>query len=135
MGRKRHLLVDTLGLIMLVVVHSAGVQDRDGARLVLGKLKGVFGRLKLIWVDGGYSGKLQEWLSKLLPWRRIQIEVVKRKDLKKFEVLPKRWIVERTFAWLGFYRRLAKDYEARLDHSEAMILLASTRQMLKRLSS
>src|SRR6478736_726533 len=69
MGRKRHILVDTLGLIMLVMVHSADIQDRAGARLVLAKLKGIFGSLKLIWVDGGYSGKLQEWLSVLMPWR------------------------------------------------------------------
>ena len=135
MGRKRHILVDTLGLIMLVMVHSADIQDRVGARLVLAKLKGAFGSLKLIWVDGGYSGKLQEWLSALLPWRSIQIEVVKRSQLHTFKILPKRWIVERSFAWLGFYRRLSKDYEARLDHSEAMILLASSRQMLKRLSN
>jgi len=135
MGRKRHILVDTLGLIMLVMVHSADIQDRVGARLVLAKLKGAFGSLKLIWVDGGYSGKLQEWLAALLPWRSIRIEVVKRSQLHTFKILPKRWIVERSFAWLGFYRRLAKDYEARLDHSEAMILLASSRQMLKRLSN
>ena len=135
MGRKRHILVDTLGLIMLVMVHSADIQDRVGARLVLAKLKGAFGSLKLIWVDGGYSGKLQEWLAALLPWRSIRIEVVKRSQLHTFKILPKRWIVERSFAWLGFYRRLSKDYEARLDHSEAMILLASSRQMLKRLSN
>ena len=134
MGRKRHILVDTLGLIMLVMVHSADIQDRVGARLVLEKLKGAFGSLKLIWVDGGYSGKLQEWLAALLPWRSIKIEVVKRSELHTFKILPKRWIVERTFAWMEFYRRLAKDYEARIDHSEAMVLLASSRLMLKRLS-
>jgi putative transposase len=103
--------------------------------MALSQLKGTFGALKLIWVDGGYSGKLQEWLCALLPWRSIKIEVVKRSQLHTFKILPKRWIVERSFAWLGFYRRLAKDYEAKTDLSEATILLASSRQMLKRLSS
>ena len=135
MGRKRHILVDTLGLIMLVMVHSADIQDRVGARLVLAKLKGTFGSLKLLWVDGGYSGRLQEWLHTLLPWRSIKVEVVKRSQLHTFKILPKRWIVERSFAWFGGYRRLAKDYEARLDHSEAIILIAASRLMLKRLTS
>ena len=97
MGRKRHLLVDTLGLILAVVVHPANIQDRDGARLVLRKLEGAFGWLRLIWVDGGYAGvALAQWLKALLPRRGLRLEVVKRTELHRFKVLPKRWIVERT---------------------------------------
>ena len=130
MGRKRHLLVDTLGLILIVVVHAANIQDRDGARLVLEKLGGCLRRLKLIWVDGGYGGAFVDWAR--LMFRRM-IKVVKRSDLHSFVVLPRRWVVERTFAWLGKYRQLSKDYETLPFSSETMIYLAMINLMLHRL--
>lgn len=131
-GRKRHLVVDTLGLILAVVVHPANIQDRDGAKLVLEKLLGLFPRLHLIWADGGYAGKLVDWTAQLGKW---VLEIVKRNDdLKGFVVLPRRWIVERTFGWLGRYRRLSKDYEELPATSENMILLAMTNLMLRRLA-
>jgi putative transposase len=135
MGRKRHLLVDTLGLILAVVVHSADIQDRDGARLVLQKLTASFGWLRLIWVDGGYAGHaLGQWLKALLPRRGLRLEVVKRQELHRFKVLPKRWIVERTFGWLSHYRRFAKDYEYHPANSEALILIAASHLMVRRLA-
>lgn len=116
---------------MCVVVHSAAVQDRDGAKLALTKLVGVFGRLKLIWADGGYAGQLITWAYTLGRWT---LEIVKRSDdVKGFKVLPKRWIVERTFAWFGKYRRLSKDYESLTDSSESMIRLAMINLMIHRL--
>src|SRR5882757_6437430 len=136
LGRKRHLLVDTLGLILHVVVHSAAIQDREGAKLVLPILLQRFGWLRCIFVDGGYAGELVHWCKRLLPRRGLRLEVVKRSDAHKhrFHILPKRWIVERTFGWLSKFRRLAKDYEFRTDNSEAMILIAATRLMLARLA-
>ena len=114
-----------------MVVHSASVQDRDGAKLVLQKLVGMFGRLKLIWADGGYAGQLIEWTKTLGRWT---LQIVKRSDdVKGFKVLPKRWIVERTFAWLGKYRRLSKDYESLTESSEAMIRIAMINLMIHRL--
>jgi putative transposase len=134
-GRKRHILVDTLGLVLVCVVHSASVQDRDGARDVLRLLEGAFGRIGKIWADGGYAGALVEWVSKLRRRRRIDLEIVKRSDdAKGFEVLPRRWIVERTFAWLENSRRLAKDYETTIGSSRAMIHIAMIRLMVKRLA-
>ncbi len=136
-GRKRHVVVDTLGLVLAVVVHSAAVQDRDGALAVLAKLLpfGLFPRLALIWADGGYAGRLVKMLDRLrrpLGWR---LEIVKRTDdMVGFVVLPKRWIVERTFGWFGRYRRLAKDYEEHPHNSETMIRLAMINVMLHRLS-
>jgi len=136
LGRKRHLLVDTLGLILHVVVHSAAIQDRDGARLVLQVLLARFGWLRCIFVDGGYAGALVGWVKELLPKRGLKLEVVKRSDANqhRFAILPKRWIVERTFGWLSKFRRLSKDYEFRTDNSETMILIAATRLMLARLA-
>ena len=135
MGRKRHLLVDTLGLILAVVVHPASIQDRDGARLVLGKLTHAFGWLRRIWVDGGYTGNpLSQWIKALLPRRGLRLEVVKRTELHTFQILPKRWIVERTFGWLSNYRRFAKDYEYHPANSEAFILIAASKLMLARLA-
>lgn len=123
--------MDTLGLVLAVVVHAASVQDRDGAKLVLAKLLGLYPRLKLIWADGGYAGKLIDWTLALGGW---VLQIVKRcDDIKGFAVLPKRWIVERTFAWLGRYRRLSKDYEMLPASSEAMILLAMINLMVHRL--
>jgi putative transposase len=135
MGRKRHILVDTLGLILHVVVHPASIQDRDGAKLVLPILRNKFGWLRCVFADGGYSGELVSWCRKLLPRRGLRLEIVKRSDtdLHKFKILPKRWIVERTFGWLSKSRRLSKDYEHRTENSEAMILLSAIRLMLTRL--
>ena len=105
-GRKRHILVDTLGLILAVVVTAASVQDRDGARSVLEVLRHQFTRVRLIWADGAYAGDLAAWLWALRPWRKVRLEIVKRpKGVKGFRLLPWRWIVERTFGWLGHYRR------------------------------
>ena len=102
-GMKRHLLVDTLGLVLIVVNLTANIQDRDGARTLLTKVKGQFPRLQKIWADGGYSGTLIDWLQVLCGWI---LEIVKRSDTAKgFELLPHRWIVERTFSWLNRSRR------------------------------
>ena len=128
-------MVDTLGLIIAIVVHAASLQDRDGAKLVLAKLKGkrkgkkLFPRLKLIWADGGYAGRLIDWVKHLGRWT---LEIVKRTEAG-FVMLPKRWIVERTFAWLGKYRRLSKDYETLTESSESMIRIAMINLMLHRL--
>jgi putative transposase len=131
-GRKRHIVVDTLGLILRCVVHPADVQDRDGAALVLEDLAGRFPRLRKVWADGGYAGQLRE---KVKAWGKWVLEIVKRSDKAQgFEVLPHRWIVERTFGWLGRYRRLSKDYEVFTATSEAMIRLAMIRLMVKRLA-
>lgn len=113
-----------------MIVHGADVQDRDGAKLVLAAMSGRFGRLKLIWADGSYAGELVKMAKRL--FGRI-IEIVKRSDIGKFVVLPKRWIVERTFAWLGKYRRLSKDYEVLTASSQCMIYLAMINLMLHRL--
>jgi putative transposase len=133
-GRKRHLLVDTLGLVMLLVVHPANLQDRDGAKLVLAALASMYRRLRLIWADGAYAGRLQEWVAALRRRAAVRLEIVKRSDEAiGFVLLPKRWIVERTFGWLNRCRRLSKDYETLLPHSEAMIYIALSHLMLRRL--
>ena len=131
-GRKRHLVVDTLGLPLKVAVQAADVQDRDGARQVLDRLQDDFPRLRVVWADRGYQGpKLGAWVQEQGTW---QLHIVRRDPAARgFEVLPKRWIVERTFAWLGRHRRLSKDYERRLDSSETWIRIALSRCMLKRL--
>ena len=121
-----------MGLILAVVVHAANIQDRDGAKLVLSKLRGRYRRLKLIWADGGYAGKLIEWTASFGNW---VLEIVKRSDdVTGFVVLPKRWIVERTFGWIGRYRRMSKDYEMLPASSEAMILITMINLMLHRLA-
>jgi putative transposase len=131
-GRKRHLVVDTLGLILAVVVHGAQIQDRDGAKLVIEKLKGLYPRLTLIWADGGYAGQLVQWVADFGGWL---LEIVRRSDdTKGFQVLPKRWIVERTLAWLGKYRRLSKDYEFLPKTSEAWVQVAMIHLMVRRAS-
>ena len=115
-----------------MIVHAADVQDRDGAKLVLRKLRGLYPRLKLIWADGGYAGKLVEWTRRLGGW---VLEIVRRcDDVAGFVILPKRWIVERTFGWIGRYRRLSKDYEMLTASSETMILIVMTNVMLHRLA-
>lgn len=133
-GRKRHLLVDVMGLILVVLVHQADIQERAGAQSLLkrAKQKG-FERLCLIWADGGYSGQpMIDWVFALAGWI---FEVVKRSDeIKGFQILPRRWVVERTFAWLGRYRRLSKDYEVLPQTSEALIYAAMVNLMLTRLA-
>lgn len=133
-GRKRHILVDTIGLLLIVIVHGADVQDRDGAKLVLERLRHRFTRLRLIWADGGYAGTLVEWVRSLRQRRRLRLEIIKRSDAAKgFVVLPRRWVVERTFAWLSFHRRMSKDYEALPETSQAFVHIAMIRLMLARL--
>lgn len=135
-GRKRHILVDVLGLILAVVVHPADVQDRDGAKLVLEKIIGAFRRLRLIWADGGYAGRLVEWVLQLRRRGKVTLEIVKRNDdVSGFKVLPKRWIVERTFGWLGRWRRLSKDYELLCETSETVIRVAMIGLMVRRLAA
>ncbi len=132
-GRKRHLLVDTLGLPLSVYVTPADVQDRAGARLLLAGLKPLVPNLKKIWADGAYGGeKLAKWCEEQGGW---ELEVVERdKEARGFEVLAKRWIVERTFAWLVRNRRLVKDYERKVQTSETLIEVAMIRLMLRRLA-
>jgi len=133
-GRKRHIAVDTLGLLLVVVVTAANVQDRDGAKLLLARLGQTPAslRLQLIWADGSYGGKLVNWVKETF---RYLLEIVKRnKESQGFEVLPHRWIVERTFGWLNHYRRLSKDYEELPENSEAFIYVAMTHLMVRRLA-
>ena len=127
--------MDTLGLILVVVIHAADIQDRDGAKLVLEVLRHRFSRLRLIRADGGYAGKLVEWVRDLRKWGRLRLEIVRRTDdMKGFKLLPHRWVVERTFAWLGRNRRLSKDYEALPETGEAFIKLAMVHLMVRRLT-
>lgn len=131
-GRKRHILVDTLGLLLIAKVLTANIQDRDGARTLFLAIKEQMPRLQLIWGDGGYRGKLIIWVAVKCLWI---LEIVKRNDdLKVFQVLPKRWIVERTFAWLNRNRRLSKDYERKTTSAEAWIYFSMSILMLKRLN-
>jgi putative transposase len=118
--------------VLGVVVHAASIQDRDGAKLVFEKIKDNFSRLKLIWADGAYAGQLVEWVKTVCGWL---LEIVKRdQGITGFQLLPRRWVVERTFGWLGRYRRLSKDYEFQTDTSENMILIAIIQLMAHRLT-
>jgi putative transposase len=129
-GRKRHIVTDTLGFIMAVVIHSAEIQDREGAKLVIEQLGYDYPRLKKILADGGYTGQLIEWVMKGFGWT---LEIVhKVTGIGGFNVLPKRWVVERTFGWFNFNRRLAKDYEMNVECSTAFIHLTMIRIMLNR---
>ncbi len=130
-GRKRHLLVDTLGLVLALTVTTAEVQDRDGCRLLLKKLSGSCKKLRKVWVDGGYRGLLLDWVA--LHFKFVLSVVLRSDKRKEFIVLPKRWVVERTFAWLSHHRRLSKDYEVFERTSETLIYLAMTRLMLRRI--
>jgi putative transposase len=126
--------VDALGLILSVVVHAADIQDRDGAKLVLEPLRRRFSRLRLIVADSIYNGGIAEWVRGLHARNKLRLELVhKRAEAERFEVLPFRWRVERTFAWLGRSRRLSKDYEGTTSSSEAFIKLAMTHLMARRL--
>ena len=114
------------------MVRAASLQDRDGAKLVFEKIKGTFSRLRLIWADGAYAGQLVEWVKNTCGWL---LEIVKRNpEAKGFQLLPRRWVVERTFGWFGRYRRLSKDYEFQTDTSENMVLIAMIQLMVHRLA-
>jgi putative transposase len=131
-GRKRHIIVDTDGLLLRVVVHAASVQDRDGGKLVVAEVAvpGAFPRLAHLWADGAYAGTV----GFAREYAGLRVEVVTRDpNTRGFVVLPRRWVVERTFAWLGRNRALSKDYEALPPSSEAWIYLAMIHLMLKRL--
>jgi putative transposase len=147
-GRKRHLLVDTMGLLLKVVVHVANLQDREGVKLLLEPVKGRFEHMEKVWVDQAYSGTGKTWIEQQMQWT---VEVVERSPRrgwimtedqglvwvtlpKTFERLPRRWVVERSFAWIGRYRRMSKDYEYLTSSSEAMVYLTMLRLMLARLA-
>ena len=132
-GRKLHALVDTEGLPMRVVVHSAGIQDRDGAALVLDEIRKRFNTLELVWADSAYHAHQVDSVVAKLPGLRI--EIVKRSDDRKgFVILPRRWVVERTFSWFGRNRRLNKDYENLADTLAAFVSLACIQIALRRLA-
>jgi putative transposase len=159
-GRKRHLLVDTEGLVMKVRVHSAKVPDQDGIRLLLEPVRGRLGRLSHLWVDAGYQGRGKRWAEDVMglsvevvrkPPKPVTEEVAERwarewakegKEVdwrrlmppKGFKVLPRRWVVERTFSWLGQNRRMSKDYERLPESSEAFVYAAMSRLMARRLA-
>ena len=130
-GRKRHILVDTSGLLLIVVVHAANIQESEGAKLVLRRAAGRFPRLRLIWADQGYKPRFVAWAAAATGW--VVDVVAKPKEQKGFAVLPRRWVVERTFAWLGRSRRLSKDYEGLPETHEAWVHVAMIHLMLKRL--
>ena len=133
-GRKRHLLVDTLGLLLGAAVTPASCPEREGAQKVLSQVGDWFTRLRRLWVDGGYTGKaFADWVQ--AHWPKIEVEVVKRSDdVQGFVVLPRRWVVERTFGWLMRHRRLVRDYECTESSAEAWIQLAMIRIQLRRLA-
>nr|WP_295744827.1 IS5 family transposase [uncultured Acidocella sp.] len=132
-GRKRHIVTDTLGNLVGLVIHPANVQDRDGAPGVLKSIRKKYPLLKHVFADGGYAGpKLQGRLEKIGKWN---IQIVKRSDAAEgFELLPRRWVVERTFAWLGRCRRLAKDFEATIASATAWLLLAHIRVLTRKIA-
>ena len=125
------MLVDTLGLLLVALVHPASTQDRDGARAVLLQARGRFPRLRVIWADGGYAGQLLAWAKRACGW--LLRTVLRPVGSKGFVLLPRRWVVERTFAWLLRYRRLARDYEYAVETSETMIYAAMIHLMARRL--
>ena len=131
-GRKRHIIVDTLGLIMAIVIHTADIQDQDGTKLVIREMGKRFKRLLVIFADAAYKRcGLPDWGKQWFGW--ILQPVLRSVNVKGFVILPKRWIVERTFAWIGKYRRNAKDDERNTDSGKAMIYIAMTARMLKSL--
>ncbi len=129
-GRKRHILVGTMGLVIGVLVTAASVHDRDGAKMLLSELAGCVQRLVLIWADSAYAGELVTWVREKF---KIILEIVRRsEDAKGFQVLPRRWVVERSFGWLGRCRRMSKDYERLTETSETFIYIAMIGIMLRR---
>ena len=131
-GKKRHILVDTQGLLMQAIVHAADIQDRDGGVLLMASLFGLYPFLLKLYADGGYQGpRFQDGLARVCS--QVNVEIVKRSDVGRFVVLPKRWIVERTIAWLNRCRRLAKDWERLNQNALAFLRWASIRLMLRRL--
>src|SRR5580698_8373537 len=133
-GRKRHLLVDTLGLVLGVAVSPASTTERAGGQMVLDRVLGWFAWLRILWVDGGYTGEaFAQWVKGLRP--KLDVEVVKRSDgIAGFKVLPHRWVVERTFGWLMRQRRLVRDYETTESSAVAWIYTAMIRIQLRRLA-
>ena len=131
-GRKRHILTDTIGLLVGAIVHPGDIQDRDGAPLLLASVRNAFPWLRHVFADGGYAGdKLKSALQTLGKWT---IEIVKRSDIAKgFVLLPRRWVVERTLAWLNRNRRLAKDFEATIESATTWLYIASVKLMSRRL--
>ena len=129
-GRKRHVAVDCLGLILAIMITPAAVQDRDAAKSLIQLLITMYSRVQVIWADGGYLGRLVQWVKQLRPFGKLHLEIVRRSDRAKgFKVLPKRWIVERTFGWFNRYRRLSKDYEHNPKSSETWIYIAMIHRM------
>ena len=133
-GRKRHIVTDTQGNLVGLVVHEADVQDRDGAPRVLASIRSLYPWLRHVFADGGYAGdKLRAALKGKGSWT---LQIIKRSDAAKgFEVLPRRWVVERTFAWLGRCRRLAKDFEATIASAVAWVFVANIRTLTRRIAS
>jgi transposase len=129
-GRKRHIAVDTTGLLLAVVITAASVQDRDGARPLLWNLHRACRRIQLIWADAVYAGKLTAWAATL----KMRIQIVSKRNPHAFEVLPRRWVVERTFAWISNHRRTTRDYERLPASHEAMVLWAMVVLMARRLA-
>jgi putative transposase len=120
-----------MGLVLMVVVHAADVQDRDGAKLVLERAKRLYPKLQLVWADGGYAGALIEWTKRVCNW--VLQTVLRPVGVQGFVLLPRRWVVERTFGWLGNYRRLSKDYEYLPSVSETMITVAMLHVLARRI--
>ena len=129
-GRKRHIAVDVSGLLLAIVVTPASVQDRDGARPLLWQLRAQHRGIRLAWADAGYAGKLAAWAATI----HLVIDVVRKRDTHAFEVLPRRWVVERTFAWISKHRRCVRDYERLPEHHEAMVKWAMIALMTRRLA-
>jgi transposase len=130
-GRKRHIAVDTMGLVLAVVITAASVQDRDATRPLPWNLHHACRRIKLVWADAGYAGKLASWAAAAL---KVTMQIVAKRDRHVFEVLPRRWVVERTFAWISKHRRTVRDYEHLPASHEAMILWAMIALMARRLT-
>jgi transposase len=131
-GRKRHIVVDTVGFLLAVLVTPASIQDRVAARALLLRLRATVGdRIRLVWADGGYTGTLLDWTRRMLG---VVVEIVKRPDLPHFTVLPRRWVVERTLAWIVGHRRCVRDYERLPHHHEAMVRWAMIRLASRRLT-
>jgi putative transposase len=132
-GRKRHIVVDTCGLLLVVLVTSAAVQDRDAARLLLWALRGTFPTVRLLWADGGYSGQLVAWAATVLG---LTVQIVRKLAGQiGFRVLPRRWVAERTFAWINRCRRTVRDYERLPAHHAAMVQWSMVIIMTRRLAT